>query len=534
VRRVDLHVFRSGARPVATAELVRVARAAVARAHLGVDLAERALLSAAELEGQYEDASVPPPSGLVTLVDRLADGAVGGELGPVLWPGGIGEGLPAVVRAPTPEGFAFHGVAPGPFAALATTLADGAGPRAAVLGLRTIGLPLAAVAAAALRRRGVLATRASARPTGHPYDRVLEPGPALAAWITAERDGGSTFLVVDEGPGLSGSTFLAAGEALVRAGVAPGRVRLLGTRAPPAHELVARDAQRRFDAFAPIAVAPPPPLPADGAVDASGGRWRDLLGVDPARWPAAWAARERPKWLTGEGDALLVFEGLARFGDAPIGRAEALADAEFGPACEAIGRGYARYSRVPGRPLGARDVDDALVDRVGRYCAMRARAFPVDGADVSELEAAVAHDARALLGRGLEVRLPVERPVIADARMALHEWIGGAGAPPRKTDATSHGDDALLPGPVDAAWDVAGAIAELGLDGAARRAFVARYEREAGDRVARRLRPYLLAYLVLEAARADMAAASACDDERARSELARDRQLARLARELAG
>ncbi len=53
----------------------------------------------------------------------------------------------------------------------------------AVLGIRSIGVTLSAVACAALRLRGIECRRFTVRPTGHPYDRKLELTPEFCEWI---------------------------------------------------------------------------------------------------------------------------------------------------------------------------------------------------------------------------------------------------------------------------------------------------------------------------------------------------------------
>ena len=88
-----------------------------------------------------------------------------------------------------------------------------------MLGIRSIGAALSAVACAALRIRGVECERITVRPAGHPYDRKLEVTDRMREWV--ESSGDADFLVVDEGPGISGSSFLAVAEALTSCGIKP-------------------------------------------------------------------------------------------------------------------------------------------------------------------------------------------------------------------------------------------------------------------------------------------------------------------------
>ena len=98
------------------------------------------------------------------------------------------------------------------------------------------------------------------------------------------------------------------------------------------------------------------------------------------------------------------------------------------------------------------------------------------------------------LGIPESVTLPIERPVLADARMMPHEWIATPDRRLLKVDAASHGDDHFYPGPTDIAWDMAGVIVEWKLDEEASELLVSEYKRISGDSIEARLPGYLIAY----------------------------------------
>jgi hypothetical protein len=91
-------------------------------------------------------------------------------------------------------------------------------------------------------------------------------------------------------------------------------------------------------------------------------------------------------------------------------------------------------------------------------------------------------------------KLIVERPIVPDARMQPFEWRMGVDGRLWKTDGHAHGDGALLPGPTDVCWDLAGAIVEWNMGGEARAQFLKDYSTLSGDRPERRLPAYVLAY----------------------------------------
>ena len=127
------------------------------------------------------------------------------------------------------EGFAYYALHPLDFSQLPQPILADSRP-AAVIGIRSIGTTLSAIVTAALRQRSRPAERITVRPTGHPYERVTRFSREQNAWIERHNSGGADFLVVDEGPGRSGSSFLSVGEELVRAGVESSRIFFVGSR----------------------------------------------------------------------------------------------------------------------------------------------------------------------------------------------------------------------------------------------------------------------------------------------------------------
>src|SRR5205814_5570086 len=125
----------------------------------------------------------------------------------------VAIGLPELVRLSRFEGFAYYALHPMDFAEAAG--AESHGSSVAVIGIRSIGTVLSAMAVAALRKRGTPVTRITVRPAGHPYDRSTQLAESQADWLEQEKQRGSSFVVVDEGPGLSGSSFLSVAGALV-------------------------------------------------------------------------------------------------------------------------------------------------------------------------------------------------------------------------------------------------------------------------------------------------------------------------------
>jgi hypothetical protein len=429
--------------------------------------------------------------------------------------------LPARVALKPAEGFAFYALHPRLYARL---LAQSPSQSAiAVVGIRSIGTTLSAVVAAAARAQGQPAERITVRPTGHPYDREVTFDEAQRAWVAHQFAGGERFIVVDEGPGRSGSSLLATAEALQQCGVANQRITIFCSHRCDPATLLARDAAARWSRFR--ALAPQQewlPLPKDADIEVSAGRWREHLLSPGTPWPATWTPTERLKFLSRDGRWLMKFEGYGRFGAAALARAKAVHRAGFGPAVEDAGNGFLRYARLRRPPAVEQSLSPTakVIDRLASYCAFRAREFPashldVDGSVLREMVACNLREEFQLEPPPLTFECVL--PTICDSRMQPHEWLLTSDGELLKTDATSHGDDHFYPGPCDIAWDLAGCIIEWNMDAAATEALLAEYGRLSGDAAQRRIRDYLLAYSAFRMGWMKMAADScASPDERAR------------------
>ena len=384
--------------------------------------------------------------------------------------------LPANVDVRTVEGYAFYAVYPEAYAEAARALVLSGPPR--VIGIRSIGTSLAAVAAAALGAPPPV----TVRPTGHPFDRRLSIAPDLAADTLS--DPAAHYIVADEGPGLSGSSFGAVADWLQAHGVPLERIAFLpshggapGAQASAAHRARWAQVQRVPADFGPRlgdllggwiedAIGPlDAPL-----VEISGGGWRHHVYGDPADWPAADPQGERRKFLAAAaGETWLVkYAGLGRTGAGKLDRARALHAAGFASEPRALVNGFLveRWHGGAGRgrpPLGT----------VARYLSARARLFPAAegrGASLSELAELSRRNIGLALGEELASRIGVPEqlsarptPVETDNRLDLHEWIEPEPGRWLKTDALDHHAAHDLVGCQDIAWDVAGAITEFDL-----------------------------------------------------------------------
>jgi hypothetical protein len=357
--------------------------------------------------------------------------------------------LPRQVTMRLPEGFAFYAVYPEAYIESARQLALNGPPR--VIGIRSIGTTLGAIVAAALNAPPPV----TVRPFGDSFARRVELPPELV-----ERD--AHYVIVDEGPGLSGSSFGAVADWLQHRGVPLERIAFLpshggdvGSHASEAHRRRWREAQRvpggfdeRFlvETFGPL---------------------EELSTGHP--W-------ERRKFLATNGGerVLLKFAGLGEIGERKLNMARMLHAAGLTPKPIGLVHGFL-VERWCGdaTPLA---FSDKPIEEIGNYIRIRARRFPADNASGATIEELITMCRRNIsLALGNEQARKLDRfdaarlsarvyRVRTDNKLDRHEWLRGADGLLIKTDALDHHQAHDLVGCQDLAWDVAGAICEFGLD----------------------------------------------------------------------
>jgi hypothetical protein len=382
---------------------------------------------------------------------------------PTLAPVHCPSSLPSQIQVRVPEGYAFYALYPEAYALAARQLKL-TGP-AKVVALRSIGTGLGAIVAATLCAPAPI----TLRPVGHPFERKLALSPSLAADLLDEV---SHYVIVDEGPGLSGSSFGCVADWLEEQGVAPDRIAFLpghagelGPQASARHQQRWRTAQRPVTSIDQYLQGWVEDLVGrlDGPLqDVSGGQWRPLWSASEASWPPVNPTWERRKFLARSGDEtwLVKFAGLGRIGEEKLALAQHLQEAGFGPDVAGLAHGWLvqrwHEDAAPTRPSG---------NELARYLRFRSFMPAQQGASLSDLLIMARHNAPVLGAWSPDVDALQDRvrPVRIDGRMATHEWLRLRSGQLLKADALDHHASHDLVGCQDLAWDLAGAAVELGL-----------------------------------------------------------------------
>jgi len=503
----DLWIFRDGKRTVSGSSLVSNLRRRIDGCIRDRNGVLDALIEAGTLETALADAGSASATTFASITNVLAETLCTGNPASVEAAAKILDSLdiPETLSISPPEGFTYYALHPLDFANVLSRIPEQ--PRqCAVIGIRSIGTTLSAVVLAALSATGGAASRITVRPSGHPYSRRTEFSPDEMRWI--QQNIAAQFLVVDEGPGRSGSTFLSVAEALVRTGVPRQNITLLGSRDPDVTSLCADNVITRWQAFPFIATSPSVNGRFEGWIYAGGGHWRHLLLPEGEPWPESWTQMERLKFISPDGQSLYKFEGMGPIGADVRDRASALANAGFGPkACDA-GDGFLSYELLRGPHLRTEDISSALLNRLADYCAFRYTNFAIQNAQPRQLREMLEFNVSQEFGVSLSLPEEIfctQHAVIVDGRMQPHEWIAVGGDEFVKTDGVDHGDNHFFPGPCDIAWDLAGITVEWNLEDTAVSYLFDRFCRLSGTNLIRSFSLYKLAYSVFRLGSCKMA-----------------------------
>ncbi|MBP0582554.1 hypothetical protein J8I29_24720 [Labrys sp. LIt4] len=387
-----------------------------------------------------------------------------------------------LIKTRTGEGFAHYALYPESY--LEAARSSGLAANSCVIGIRSIGIGLGALVAAALHAAPAI----SVRPVGHPFDRKIHADRDLLEEKVVDRS--VAFAIVDEGPGLSGSSFASVARWLLEQGVETHRIHFFpshegqpGSSASPEtraiwdcvthhpasrHDIVFHSRGLRHWVGEKI-----------GPVD---GDLRDLscdrVMAAPVCPPEDGRFARRKLIAHAAGSRWLVkFAGLGDVGQRKFHDASRLAAAGFGPETVALCHGFIVQKWVEGRPLDESCVDrNAFLRRLGDYLAFRARRLGGSGpgASLQKLGEMAMHNAAQALGTeaaallerrlaSLDVLHDRVRPIRSDNRLHAWEWLITPGSI-LKLDGLDHCEGHDLIGCQDIAWDVAGAIVEHGLE----------------------------------------------------------------------
>lgn len=433
--------------------------------------------------------------------------------------------LPWKIKTRIPEGYVHYGLFPEVYIKAAKDFFESVRPREAVcIGLRSIGTSLSAVVAATLEELGCEVRSFTFRPKGHPFRRKARLSAQLEA---ALKDAGKPFLIVDEGPGLSGTSFSSAAKKISSLGVDDKKIFIFPSWEPDADSFISAEARAIWgrhekytasfeDLWVKSGRLAREASVGPGLLDISAGMWRTLFYRGESEYPATHPRHERRKYLS-EGTVLLKFAGHGRYGREKLKRASAIAEAGYGLPVEGLYNGFIKSGFVEARPLNRGEMNQVLLDEMAGYLAFLRKNFAAEKGMAFEefCRMATRNITLGLGGEWAEKAASLEAmkevyeagaPVEVDGRMMPVEWLLTRKGY-KKADTLDHHSDQFFPSSQDISWDLASAIIEFDMSPMEQRYFVSRYSVQARDAVnAERLRLYMVAYLSFKLGYASFAA----------------------------
>lgn len=463
------------------------------------------------------------------------------------WLSTEGAALPQLMLK-VPEGFAFYSLYPEQYILAAEKWAGeiGARQKAVVIGIRSIGTTLSAVVTETLRARGWRAHRFTVRPTGHPYHRSTTI--ARAQIRDAE-----FALIVDEGPGLSGSSMAAVAQALVDAGFLHERIVFF-----PAHNAApgpaATDAVRHCWTSTRRCVASLDEVRWHGASllellrertrdrfevrsihDVSGGLWRHWAYENESDWPPAFARFEHAKYLVEleNGQRVLwKFSGLHehRATSQKSVSSEQRATIEPLRIIDTFA-GFEATQWLDGVRLARSDVDPSLLRALAHYVLLASKEPANKDQRIAAVErlvemtswntkesvgSAAAEQIRALTESARSLAEEASMRSYGDGRFAPCEFVRANSERIFKTDNAGHDCDHTIIGQQSLLWDVAGVIVEWNLNETHARTFLDELHSAGVEFDEAALQFYRTAYAAFRVGMAMMCASNADPCETAR------------------
>ena len=423
--------------------------------------------------------------------------------------------MPRRVACAVPEGFAYYGVHPLAYDQAVRALLGRHRPtRVLAIGLRPVGVTLAAVVAARCDREGVTSRLLTVRTRGHAVDLHCEVDDLWTR--TVAQEAGASCLVVDEGPGPSGASLAAVADQLEALGHSCDGVRFVCSHDDPT-TFASEHARLRWSMHERLVA---PRLASDVEEEWSDGQWRARRRWPRACWPAVQPQHERHKGTApGDRARLLKFIGLGAYGQEVAQRAAQAAAAGFGVPILDFRGGYLHMTCLREAPSPTRRATPALAAALLKYVPWRAATMQTgERADPAPLLEMLDTNTRLHCGQRLDVGLAVARAraataasqpaVIVDGHLSPWEWLATAHGLV-KVDTAEHGDDHFQPGPQDIAWDVAAALCEFAWTRSERQALVDRLSTALHDpTLAPRLRWLVPCYLAARLGYTTLAATS--------------------------
>lgn len=428
---------------------------------------------------------------------------------------------PGNIKVNVPEGFVYYGLYPETYIDAADRFYEKYEPGNVVcIGIRSIGTQLSALVSAQLINNNCNVHSFTVRLKGHPFSRYLVLSRELENFV---RDNNHLwFIIVDEGPGLSGSTIGGTVNKLLILGVDPKKIVIFPSWESDGRNFVSKTAREIWPGFEKFVGEFQHLWIKSGKLETgfncdilkefSAGLWRKHLIQSEKDYPAVHPHHEKRKYLLkGKGKEnntilLAKFAGLGNYGKEIIKRGIVLGKSRFCPEIRGYANGFVIMPFIEGVPMKPENVDEEFIKFVAEYFALINNEFTAElTATWENMTAMILQNTTEGLGsewvenaQRVIKQFPsssYQHNVVAiDGHVMSHEWIKTENGF-KKVDSLEHWSDQFFIGCQNIAWDIAGFMIEFELEEKMKRKLVDHYIRLTNDvDIESRLPFYLTAY----------------------------------------
>lgn len=444
--------------------------------------------------------------------------------------------IPDTITVKVPEGYAYYGYFPETYLEAANKCFKLIKPKdVVVIGIRSIGSSFSNAVAALMESNGCKVELFTVRPKGEYSSRFLKLSKEMKSELLKKK--GSLFLIVDEGPGLSGSSFGITAEVLSGLGIPDDQIIFISSWEPDGSGLISEIGKIRWKKHKKFSASFEETwlknnrlvksFPHKELLDISNGRWRSLFYFNEEEFPLTYPVEERKKFLCSKFPLqmksgalhntnkmlphnnnifMIKFAGLGRYGKALFERAKILSQASLIPSVVDLQNGFLIFNFIEGLPLRKENISFEFINSAAKYLSFLYNKFPASPSrNFEEMLNMIHENVCEYLGESWAKMIDNKKQLLAsmysnlavavDGHMFLHEWITSKERC-FKTDAVTHHADQFFPGCQSILWDIVGFSIESNLDNRRESFFIKRFSELSGFReIGNSLNFYKLAYL---------------------------------------
>jgi hypothetical protein len=429
--------------------------------------------------------------------------------------------LPEKILFGVSEGFAYYGLFPETYIDSSVKFFSHYNNEpVTVIGLRTIGTILSAIVSTALKKVGCEVISFTVRPREQPFDRQIRISKKLEQLIIAHKN--YNFIITDEGPGLSGSSFGGTAALLSSLGVQDKNIIFFPSWVPDSKMLNSVNAREHWDRHVKYCSSfesswieskcLQTEFDAESLIDVSAGHWRKWLLTKNVEEPVVHPHHERRKYLVSKmgctskkPSSIIKFAGLGRYGEYTCQRSCLLEKSGFVPKLYSFRSGFTEYELIINDGKSCSKIDNHFLFEAAGYVSFLKKNFPANVSVSKERLLEMIHinisesigeyyikflkDFYNYLEKFYDGNI-----CAVDGRMDFYKWVI-LNNKYLKTDHNDHHNDQFFPGCQDVAWDIAGGIIEWNLNDKLENYFIDMYIKQSGDTLVRkRIRPNKIAY----------------------------------------